>query len=101
MNGTLKISFTSSDPESGAEGEGVYFHRVFVYDEALREFVRNKLTKTDRIAITGKIAHMTNTSADGKKMYSSFIVADNIYRVARRNVQATEDNQNKEADTAN
>lgn len=88
--------FTSRDPESGEEIEGVYFHRVFVYEKALREFTQNKLDKHDRIMITGKVAHMTNTSTDGKKLYSGFVVADNIYRVARRNVAAEDQEFNAE-----
>lgn len=74
--------FISRNPDG--ETDGVNFHRVFVYDEGLRQYIQNHLQRSDRVLLTGRIGHMTSTGTDGKKVYSGFVIADSIYRVARR-----------------
>lgn len=70
--------------EDGTESDGTSFHRVFTYNTELCRYIENKLKKRDRVLLTGKIAHMTYTGDDDKKIYSSFIVADSIYRISSR-----------------
>lgn len=64
--------------------EGVDFHRVMVYDPALREYIKNNLKKSDRIYLSGKIGHLTTTLPNGKRLYSGFIKPDNIHKIQRR-----------------
>lgn len=68
--------------------DGTSFHRVFAYDPELFQFCGDKLKTRDRVLLTGKIAHMTYTGDDGKKLYSSYIVAENIYRIPSRSSSA-------------
>lgn len=42
----------------------------------------------DRVLLTGRIGHMTHTGDDGKRLYSGYIVADNIYRITPRSSSA-------------
>lgn len=87
-----------------AEGENsaaTSFHRLFVYDEPLRLYIKNNLKKTDRVLVNGRIGHMTYTSADGKKMYSGFIVADEIHKVARRTTSEVELNEGSKLEAEN
>lgn len=48
------------------------------------DFVKKNLGKSDRILIEGKIGHYTFTGDDGKRKYSGFIVASNIYKLGRQ-----------------
>lgn len=81
----------SSDIE-GEEGQNTvtHFHTIFVYDANLLNVARN-LNVKDRVVIEGEIQHNTYTLADGKKMYSGFVVPKKIEKVARRD-RATEEN---------
>lgn len=45
----------------GVDPNGMNFHRVFVYDDPLRQYVENNLNKSDRILVTGQINHITRT----------------------------------------
>lgn len=93
--------FFCSNSEDGSESDGTSFHRVFIYDQGLRQYIQNKLKKSDRILLNGKIGHMTSTGSDGKKVYSGFIVADNLYRIARRTHPQSESNENTEVKAEN
>lgn len=81
--------------EEGTNGEGVTFHRVFVQDQELREYIRNKLQRKDRVLLNGRIGHMTDTGKDGKKIYSGFINVTDIYRIARRTSTQVEANESE------
>lgn len=76
--------FRGTNREDGTQTNETSFHRVIAYDTELRRYIENTLKKSDRILLTGKLGHMTNTGEDGKKSYSGFIVAENIYQIARR-----------------
>ena len=81
----MNVSFTHrNNTEEGNQSAATSFHRIFVYDPELSQFIENNLKKRDRVLLTGKIGHMTTTFEDGKKMYSGFVVPDNIYRIAPR-----------------
>lgn len=69
---------------------------MFVYDQELREYVRNELQTKDRVLLNGRIGHMTDTGNDGKKIYSGFLVVNDIYKIARRTSTRTEINDSKE-----
>lgn len=90
----------SGEGGEGEEGDAVNFHRVFVHDEGLRQYIQNHVKRSDRVLLTGRIDHMTHTGTDGKRVYSGFIVADNIYRVARRpkTTDAVESNSEAKAE---
>lgn len=60
------------------------FHLVFVYEEELREFVKTRLQKKDRVFVSGTVQHRTNEDADGKRKYSGVIFANSIQRVPKR-----------------
>lgn len=95
------LHFVDSNNEDGSETDGTSFHRVFIYESALREYIQNNLKKSDRILLNGKIGHMTSTGPDGKKVYSGFIVADNLYRIARRTTSQSESNESTEIKAEN
>lgn len=72
------------NPEDGTESNGTSFHRVFTYNTELCKYIEKHLKKRDRVLLTGKIARMTHTGDDGKRLYAGFIIADNIYQIASR-----------------
>lgn len=82
--------------EGGESSEGVTFHRVHVQDEALREYIRNKLQRKDRVLLNGQIGHMTDTGTDGKQIYSGFVNVTDIYRIARRTFTQIEAHESTE-----
>lgn len=90
--------------EDGIETDATTFHRVFIYDAGLRQYIQEKLKKSDRILLNGRIAHMTSTGEDGKRLYSGFIIADSINRVAKRlsdNIVTNETNETNEVKAEN
>lgn len=68
---------------------------MFAYDPELFQFIEDKLKMRDRVLLTGRIAHMTYTGADGKRVYSSYIVAENIYRIPPRSSSSAEISSNE------
>lgn len=82
------LSFTNRNSEDGTQSTGTSFHRVFAYDPELFQFIEDKLKIRDRVLLTGRIGHMTYTGDDGKRLYSSYIVAENIYRITSRSSSA-------------
>lgn len=85
---SLATHYNERNPEEGTPSDKTSFHRVFAYDSELCKYIENKLKKRDRILLTGKIGHMTNTGDDGKRVYSGFIIADSIYQIAQRSSSA-------------
>lgn len=83
--------------DKGENDDLAHFHHVIAYDDELRAYVENNLTKTDRVFITGRIGHMTNTSEDGKKVYSGFIVADNVTKVVKTGRSQTKSEESSES----
>lgn len=55
-----------------------------MFDESLLEFIKNNFKKSDRVFIDGRIEHSTKTGQDGKKIFSGYIVAKNVYKVRRQ-----------------
>ncbi|XP_055298988.1 uncharacterized protein LOC129566786 [Sitodiplosis mosellana] len=96
---TVVTNFTKT-AEDGEESSGAHYHRVFAYDDLLG-YVKANLKKGDRILLNGRIGHMTNTQPDGKKFYSGFIVAENIFRVARRTKDDAESNESAKVEAEN
>lgn len=94
------MKFSLDRNENGEEENGAHFHRVFVYDEGVRDFVKN-LQRKDRVLLNGRIGHMTNTQPDGKKLYSGFIVAENVFRIARRTNVEVESNESAQEKAEN
>lgn len=84
----IVFSHVHRNSEEGTQSDKTSFHRVFAYDTELCQYIENKLKKRDRILLTGRIGHMTNTAEDGKKVYSGYIMADNIYQIAQRSSSA-------------
>lgn len=60
------------------------FHKVFVYDDQLREYVRDNLQKKDRVFVNGSLRHLTHTDDEGRRKYSAYIVANSIHKIAKR-----------------
>lgn len=82
--------------DQGEDTKETSFHRVFVYDEALRQYIQNNLNTRDRVLVNGRIGHQTYTDADGKKKYSGFIVANEIHKVAKRAASEIKTNEGAE-----
>ena len=59
------------------------------------------LQRRDRVLLNGRIGHMTNTQPDGKKIYSGFIVAENVFKIARRSNVEVESNESAEEKAEN
>lgn len=87
------LSHRNSD--DGTKSFGTSFHRVFAYDPELYQYIEEKLKKRDRVLLTGRIGHMTYTGDDGKKLYSSYIVAENIHRIQPRASSSSEIESNE------
>lgn len=83
--------------EQGKEINGSYVHRVFVYKQALRQYVANNLNKNDQIVMNGRIGWMTNRmKQNNKEFYSGFIVANSINKLF--NVNTAKDDLNKKSE---
>lgn len=68
------------------------FHQVFVYDDNLRDYVQKALQKKDRIFLKGRLAHHIHSDPErkGRRIYSSFIIAESIHKLARRDTGSKE-----------
>lgn len=58
------------------------FHVILIFDDNLREFVRNNLEKSDRIYVKGSLSS-THIDVNGNKSQSGYIVARSIQRIIR------------------
>lgn len=76
------------------------FYAIFVHDPDLCEIVRGTVEKKDRIFVKGYLAGNINTTADGKKVQSGFIVAKHIEKVRRfdRNQSMQQESTEAEAE---
>lgn len=83
----------SNRDENGEDTSGTHFHRIFAYKDEVRQYINQNLKKRDRILVKGQIRHQTHTEPDGKKLYSGFIAADNIFKIARRTHAEVESNE--------
>lgn len=88
--------YKGTSHEEGTQSFETSFHRVMAFDTEIRQYIEKTLKKSDRILLTGRLAHMTTTDADGKRLYSGFIVPENIYQLPRRS-SSTEFQSNKPA----
>lgn len=59
------------------------WHRVLVFDDGLREFVRNNLKESDRILINGEISYNNKTLDNGKQISRGWIMASRIHKLAQ------------------
>lgn len=59
------------------------FHVIFVFDQNLREFVRNNLEKNDRIYVRGSLSS-THIDTNGNRSQSGYIVAQSIQKIIIR-----------------
>lgn len=87
------ISYFSLKKRSN-EGAGIVsnFHQVFVYDDNLRSFVQKALQKKDRVFLKGRLAHHLHSDPErkGRRTYSSYIIAESIHKLARRDTGSKE-----------
>lgn len=84
----IQIFLRHRNSKDETQSDKTSFHRVFAYDTELCQYIESKLNKRDRVLLTGKIGHMTWTGEDGKKVFSGFIIADNVYRISPRSSSA-------------
>lgn len=57
------------------------FHCIQIIDEKLRVFVKNNVQMRDRVLIDGFLARQTNIMSDGKKKFTGYIVAKNVWKL--------------------
>lgn len=57
------------------------FIPVFIYNETLRNIVRNQLKRLDRVRVEGILRHKACLDANGKKQYKGYIEATKIAKV--------------------
>lgn len=100
INYLIFVRFSNRN-ENGEDTPGTHFHRIFAYKDEVRQYINANLKKSDRILVKGQIRHQTNTEPDGKKLYSGYITADNIFKVARRTHAEVESNESIEEKQAN
>lgn len=56
------------------------YHTVIVYDEPVRDVLRNEINKFDRVLVEGKVSYMPNKNVMGKTVHGGYIVAQSIQR---------------------
>lgn len=57
------------------------FVPVFVYNDKLRNIVRNQLKRLDRVRIEGNLRHKVCIDESGKKHYNGYIEATQIAKI--------------------
>lgn len=70
--------FRNSD---GIDVDRTDFVSVFVYNQSLRNIVRNQLRRLDRVRIEGVLKHKVCIDETGKKQYKGYIEATKIAKV--------------------
>lgn len=93
--------FSSNRNENGENVDGVHFHRVFAYNDEVRQYINENLKKRDRVLVQGQIRHQTHTEPDGKRLYSGYIAVDSVFKIARRTHAEAESNESVEEKQAN
>lgn len=74
------ISYRNSD---GIKEERTDFIPVFVYNETLRNIVRNQLQRLDRVRIDGQLKYKACLDEKGKKQYKGYILANRIAKLIK------------------
>lgn len=87
--------------EAGEAESVSNFHRVFAYDEAIRKYIRENVGKKDRLLVTGRLEHLTYTGVNGKKVYSGYVVAQNILKIGKRSTADVTSNEDIETTVQN
>lgn len=75
------FSFSVFRNSDGIDVERTDFIPVFVYNETLRNIVRNQLKRLDRVRIEGALRHKACIDINGKKQYKGYIEATKIAKV--------------------
>lgn len=57
------------------------FVNIFVYDETLRNIVRNQLNKSDRVRVEGQLKQKVCVDDKGNKRYMGYIEATKIAKL--------------------
>lgn len=58
---------------------------VFVYNDTLRNIVRNQLKRLDRVRIEGVLRHKVRVDEAGRKQYQGYVEATQIAKVISLN----------------
>lgn len=77
----ILTSIFFSRNSDGLDVDRTDFVPVFVYNETLRNIVRNQLKCLDRVRIEGVLRHKVCIDETGKKQYKGYIVATKIAKV--------------------
>lgn len=65
----------------GDHSEEVNFIKIFVMDEALRQYVRNHLKRLDRVRIEGILKYKTQLDDMGRKKHFGYVSATKIIKM--------------------
>lgn len=67
----------------GVDEEQTDFISVFVYDDTLRNIVRNQLKRLDRVRVEGVLKYKACIDDTGKKQYQGYILANRIAKLMK------------------
>ncbi|XP_031623440.1 uncharacterized protein LOC116340860 [Contarinia nasturtii] len=73
-------------PTSNEQGETISkpsFHQVYVYDEGVRKYIEQNVTRRDRILLFGRIGRRTHEDSDGKRWLTGCIIPENAFKIKR------------------
>lgn len=63
------------------EEYGAQYHRIYAYDEAVRQYIQKNMLKTnDRVVVHGQIGHRSFIF-DGKEIITGFVIPHAILRI--------------------
>lgn len=77
-NAFVFMIFRNSD---GIDEDRTDFITVFVYNEPLRNIVRNQLQRLDRVRVEGVLKYKACIDESGKKRYKGYVNATKIAKV--------------------
>lgn len=68
------------------------FHPVKIFDAELCAFVKDNIRKRDSVIIEGRLNHDFIITAEGKKEFSGYIVAEKLWKKLDNQNRQQEDN---------
>ena len=79
---TFQFHYIFRNPVDG-DGEKLVFYNVYVHDRNLINYLKGNLQKNNRVFVNGFINYKPDIDQNGKKAFSGFIEATNIFKIER------------------